>query len=324
MFCIRKKVALGLLAGVLAASMVMPSYAASRKAIKSVTLSIKANIVPDTDYGEEEIEIETTSNKFSVDGYEILNEDFGWLEDSVPKIRITLIADDDYYFQSLPADKVTLKGGAEFIKSTRQDSSSTLLMDVELPSLQTTMRDVGNVVLSDNGIATWDAVSAAGSYEARVYRDGKAVGAAMVVTANSCNCRDRMTKGDTAYTVKVRPVSQFDGTEKGEWVESASVYITGEKAAEFRENPTGGSGAWVQSPENGRWWYQNADGTYPANTWMQIGDKWYFFDAQGYMQTGWIQWDGKEYYCSENGDMLTDCITPDNYLLGADGAKINQ
>ena len=66
-------------------------------------------------------------------------------------------------------------------------------------------------------------------------------------------------------------------------------YIPEEKAARFRENPTGGNGEWAQTPENGRWWYRNADGSYPANSWQQIGGKWYFFDAQGYMVTGWVQ-----------------------------------
>ena len=32
----------------------------------------------------------------------------------------------------------------------------------------------------------------------------------------------------------------------------------------------------------------------------------------------------RRYYCSENGDMLTNCITPDHYLVGEDGAKIAQ
>ena len=87
-------------------------------------------------------------------------------------------------------------------------------MDVELPSLQTAIRDVENLKLSDNGIATWDAISAAGSYEVRIYRDDKAVGASMVVDTNTCNCRDRMTKGDSSYTVKVRPVSRFEDVYK--------------------------------------------------------------------------------------------------------------
>ena len=43
-----KKLALCLAAGLLAASMVMPAYAASRKKITSISLSIKADIQPDT------------------------------------------------------------------------------------------------------------------------------------------------------------------------------------------------------------------------------------------------------------------------------------
>ena len=69
MFRMKKRVVLGLLAGVMAASMAVPSYAASRKAIKSISLTIKANIQPETDFGQEEIEIESNSNKYSVDGY---------------------------------------------------------------------------------------------------------------------------------------------------------------------------------------------------------------------------------------------------------------
>ena len=308
-------------AGVLAALMVFPAYGASRKPIKSISLTIKAEIKPDTDFGDELIEIETSSNKYSVDGYEILNDDVEWREDTVPRIQITLTANDDYYFQSLPKDKVTIKGGAEFKNSKREDSSTTLLMDVELQALNTSLHALTNVVLTEDGIATWDAIPAAGSYEVRVYRDDKAVGAVMTVSTNTCNCRERMQKGNTAYTVRVRPVSKFDSKEKGDWAESPSTYIPEEKAAQFRENPTGGNGEWVQTPENGKWWYRNADGSYPANSWQQIGDKWYFFDAQGYMATGWIQW---EDYCADTGEMLTNCLTPDSYWVGDDGAKINQ
>ena len=155
-------------AGVLAALMVFPAYGASRKPIKSISLTIKAEIKPDTDFGDELIEIETSSNKYSVDGYEILNDDVEWREDTVPRIQITLTANDDYYFQSLPKDKVTIKGGAEFKNSKREDSSTTLLMDVELQALNTSLHALTNVVLTEDGIATWDAIPAAGSYEVRV------------------------------------------------------------------------------------------------------------------------------------------------------------
>lgn len=320
----KKRIVMGLLTGVFAAAMAMPSYASANfRPIKSITLNIKTNIVPGTNFGDENIEIEGGGNRFNVDGYDILNDDFVWQEDTVPKIRITLTANDQYRFRYLSKDKITLKGGAALIRASRENSDTTLLMDVQLPSLQTTVRDVENLKLSENGMASWDPISAAGTYEVKVYRDGNAVGSALSSDTNTCNCRTKMTKGDTSYTVKVRAVNRYDEGSKSNWVESDGVYITGAMASGFRDNPGGISGSWKQSSD-GRWWYDNGDGTYPANNWKQIGNKWYFFDAQGYMKTGWIQWNGKEYYCSENGDMQTNCMTPDNYWVGEDGAKVPQ
>lgn len=248
-----------------------------------------------------------------------------------PEIRITLTADDDYYFTALTKDKVTLKGGAEFKKSTRQQSSSVLLLDVTLSSLQNSLKDMEGITLSDNGIATWPAISTAGSYEVRVYREGKIVGTSLETNTNSANCRERMMKPNETYMVKVRAVNKYDPTVKGDWTESNSVYISGEKVAQFKADPnasnvntaSGTTGEWKQEADE-RWWYRRADGTYPANKWEELGGKWYFFDENGYMKTGWIDWEGKSYYCSENGDMLTNCMTPDNYLVGEDGAWIAQ
>ena len=72
------------------------------KPIKSISLTIKAEIKPDTDFGDELIEIETSSNKYSVDGYRILNDDSGMAGGHRTQNQITLTANDDYYFQSLP------------------------------------------------------------------------------------------------------------------------------------------------------------------------------------------------------------------------------
>ena len=51
------------------------------------------------------------------------------------------------------------------------------------------------------------------------------------------------------------------------------------------------------------WWYQNADGTYPKNTWKQIYGRWYHFDVNGYMQTGWQKFGGYRYYLGTDGAM---------------------
>ena len=285
------------------------ALAATGTKINSVPLSIESEIeAGDTD---SDVTVSTSSSKFDIDDVVITNEPSDeWDDGDKPKLKITLYADDDYYFTALTKDKVTLKGGAEFKKSTRQQSSSVLLLDVTLSSLQNSLKDMEGITLSDNGIATWPAISTAGSYEVRVYREGKIVGTSLETNTNSANCRERMMKPNETYMVKVRAVNKYDPTVKGDWTESNSVYISGEKVAQFKADPNA-SNVNTASGTTGEW-KQEADG------------KWYFFDENGYMKTGWIDWEGKSYYCSENGDMLTNCMTPDNYLVGEDGAWIAQ
>ena len=90
------------------------------------------------------------------------------------------------------------------------------------------------------------------------------------------------------------------------------------------------------------WWYQNFDGSYPANEWGQINGEWYWFDESGYMQTGWKEiagtwyyftesgamahdtWIDGTYYVSSNGSMLTNTTTPDGYMVDENGAWIQE
>lgn len=58
------------------------------------------------------------------------------------------------------------------------------------------------------------------------------------------------------------------------------------------------SEGWKQDA-NG-WWYQNADGSYPQNTWKEIGGTQYYFGGDGYM--------------------LHDTTTPDGYQVDSNGA----
>lgn len=60
------------------------------------------------------------------------------------------------------------------------------------------------------------------------------------------------------------------------------------------------AGDWKLS--SGRWWYQNDDGSYPANGWQWINGQCYCFDQNG--------------YC------LLNTITPDGYMVDASGAWI--
>ena len=67
---------------------------------------------------------------------------------------------------------------------------------------------------------------------------------------------------------------------------------------------------------NGHWYYFNTSGHMTENTWKMIGDKWYYFDTKGHMLH--YQWVG-DYYVGQNGDMLKNAITLDDYLVGSDG-----
>lgn len=113
------------------------------------------------------------------------------------------------------------------------------------------------------------------------------------------------------------------------------------------------SGQWIQGT-NG-WWFQFEDGTWPANRWEYLNwngtGNWYYFDANGYMATGWILWEGRYYYLhpiadgnkgcmltgwqeiggkwyyfntnvSPIGAMLSNGTTPDGYKVNADGEWI--
>jgi len=80
---------------------------------------------------------------------------------------------------------------------------------------------------------------------------------------------------------------------------------------------------WVQTPD-GRWKY--ADGLY-LRGWQVIGDRWYYFDLDGDMETGWTESDGVSYYLAEEtvdghpkGSLYVNCQTPDGVWVDGNGA----
>ena len=74
---------------------------------------------------------------------------------------------------------------------------------------------------------------------------------------------------------------------------------------------------WIQNG-NG-WWYQHADGSYPAGTWEKIDGNYYYFDGSGYMVSNcWIG----NYYLGASGAMLKNTTTPDGYQVDQNGKWI--
>ena len=56
---------------------------------------------------------------------------------------------------------------------------------------------------------------------------------------------------------------------------------------------------------------------------QQRNGQWYYFDADGYMATGWVQVNGLYYYLDpSSGAMYANCYTPDNCWVDANGVWI--
>lgn len=75
-------------------------------------------------------------------------------------------------------------------------------------------------------------------------------------------------------------------------------------SASGRTGANGGSGSkgeWIQDQKG--WWYRNPDRSYSKSSWLSLeynGKKdWYYFNSEGYMQTGWQLISGKWYYLYE-------------------------
>ena len=105
------------------------------------------------------------------------------------------------------------------------------------------------------------------------------------------------------------------------------------------------TGRWEQSMQTGAWKYRSVTGEYAADQWLFENGKWYRFDkdgnmitgwyqnpvtkdwyylwANGSMATGWVPVGGRWYYLSASGEMAHDGTTPDGYKVNANGAWVD-
>lgn len=292
------------------------AMAASRHKITSISMEIKTSIAPDDSISTQEAEITVKSSRIEVGEYEFTNDGFRWSEQDVPRLKVKLYAPENYYF-SIPASGYTIKGGT-YVSQKTEDYRQTLIVTIDLPQVGEFTQNIETAEWSSLTTASWSASVGAGSYEVKLYRDGKAVGTTKTTTETTYNFGNAMTKSGV-YTFRVRPVNKKKPENVGDWKESQAQNIDEARAEQLRQQ--GAFGGWKQ--DEWGWWYQEADGTYPVSCWKQIKDLWYFFGDNGYMATGWVDWNGKQYYCDPaDGHMLVSAATPDGAFVGEDGARL--
>lgn len=193
-------------------------------------------------------------------------------------------------------------------------------------------------------LAVWDEIEDADQYEVYLYCEDRKVAEVKPKKAKY-DFEKKMTKPGE-YTFRVRALTKDRDYRDSYWSDySDSIYIS-EDFAELIKNGgkidttnsgpgVSGTGTtttpekttsvvykaeWIQDAVG--WWYRNADGTYPANNWWQdpANGKWYFFDPQGYMVTGWVDWNEHRYYCDPSGAMVTGTYTVDGITYQFDGS----
>jgi len=320
----------------------MPLSAQAAKVINSVSLSFDAEDFDDE--GVPEIEVEVKGNTYDVSEAIPASEYYSGDEANEQKYEgdqqtyvVELSADDDYYFNITRSSKINLSGaGAEFIKASRKDNGSTLIITVKLTRMDMFLGEIPEAGWGENGMAQWEPAIGAGTYKITLRNsDGKTK---RVETGGArYDCRPFMQKAGT-YSYEVRPVG-LDG-KLGDWIEGGSIEVSEEMAAANKalfeveydriyEGEQRGPGTshveyknvgWQQD-ESGKYWYRNPDASYIQSNWLNDNGNWYFFNADGWMVINdYASWKGKDYYFGLEGKLQTSGKAPDGRKIEAGGA----
>lgn len=200
----------------------------------------------------------------------------------------------------------------------------------------------------DDTIARWDEVENAYEYEVYLYRNEQKT-SSIKTKKDYYNFKKKMTaEGDYTFKVRALAKNRSKNYRDGYWSEESDTCYISEDYAELLKNGgeidtdhsgpgvSGDSSAEVKETDtisvvykaewiptaDGRWWYRNSDGSYPAGGWWREPgtEIWYYFDAEGYMKIGWIEENGVKYYCQPSGAMVTGDQTIDGVLYHFDSS----
>lgn len=316
------------------------AMAASRQKVGRINLTIDSDIRSGREGGD--VEITPTGDNtdlYYVDSWEITNESGdSWSRSDPPQVQIILGVEDEeeYYFAGESASNFKLTLGSssknrfdkiKFVKADRKDSNATMILTIQLvfdKDADTSSATAPSSLRwddADNGVGSWKEVSSTKYYQVQLIKDGSTIGEIKDIYDLSYNFADQITVPGT-YKFKVRSVKSSNSA-KSSWVTSNAWTVNETDILNLGNTPqASGSGSWQQSAD-GRWWWRNADGSYPASAWMEINGQWYYFLADGYMATGWIELNGISYCLDPNsGAMYANTRTPDGYWVDGSGAWI--
>ena len=140
---------------------------------------------------------------------------------------------------------------------------------------------------------------------------------------------DMYTKEDGSFAIGWQEIDQemYYFNESGilqcdQWIDNHYVGFDGKMAKNqwIQDRYVDDNGLWQENSwvNNGKWSYRYGDGTYAQNKFEVINGSTYYFDADGYMVTGWSTIESNWYYFNASGCMASNQWIG-NYYLGSDG-----
>lgn len=346
----KKATALFLAAALLSTAMAPFAMAASRKKVGKIYLTVDTDIRVGNSGGA--VDVTATGDNadlYYIDAVEVTNEEVdNWRSSSAPEVEIVLGVNDEeeYYFSNTSSSnfKLTMDSSIksrfdklEFVSARRDDDNATLILKIRLIFDKDKYNDSAiapsGLEWSSSlpGTGTWGDVPSAKYFQIQLFKDGEALSDILSSYNTSYDFTSLITEAGS-YTFKVRSVKSGSNV-KSSWATSGRLTVEAEDitAGGLILSPNEGAssdspnedGSWQKAADNVRWWWRNPDGSYPVSSWKAIGGQWYYFDAEGYMATGWIELDGLHYYLDPaTGAMYANTRTPDNYWVNESGAWV--
>lgn len=318
-------------------------------ALRSVSVTVTSSV--EADSGQGDVSAESNSSRYRVTSCSFVNSKDSWVAGEAPRVAIKLEAESGYFFNNINSGSATVRG-ATYVSSNRSDNNHTLNMTVKLKAIKGTLEmpeEAGWREGTSLGKAKWSKVENASAYELKLYCNDDPVCHVEKTTTTSYDFFDQMTKrGDYYYRVRAIPrtTSEAQYLKESAWQESTTQEITQRdaNAAQTHQSnnnqdqspgSTGTPNTAYDSPQKEQpgwkqdttgWWYLQADGSYPRNSWEYINHKWYLFDMNGYMLTGWQTRNNKQYYLTSNGDMVSGWFQYDRvwYYLDPDNGMFDR
>ena len=311
------------LAAILMSVSIMTAAAADR-VITSVTIRVNSKLEPGStlpDIGLDsgsvesgEISVSSSTNRYTVDRAEWVTSTSRTIEvGDRPEMKVWLRAgSEDYFKGTYRSSNVSVKSG-DFVSAKREDSD-TLMVRIRVQAVKGNFAPPEDAYWKDNarGMARWEKPEDgdSGKYEV-VLRRGSAKVHTVETTGTSYNFYPYMTTAGT-YSFRVRTIAKTSADENygksSDWIESDELYIAKEDVSDgsgrtdVTVGPTGNTLVGWQYQDN-EWYYYYPDGTCQRDSWRNVNDRWYLFQADGKMLKGWQNRDGKTYFLSDNGDM---------------------